>query len=150
MSEFREADRDGREAVATKLDSCIQKLLATDAKLLALNANERAITHKFAEYLAACFPDWQVDCEYDRLLEEAKRLRLHGEWRRVIPDIIVHRRNTDENLLVIEAKKDNDPRGGDADMEKLREFKNQLGYRHAIFLRFRVGDRAGVEIPVWI
>jgi hypothetical protein len=91
-----------------------------------------------------------VDCEYDRLFEEAKRLRIRGELARVIPDIIIHRRNTKKNLLVIEAKKDNDPRGGAADLEKLREFRTQLGYRHAVFLRFRAGENPGIEIPVWI
>ena len=100
--------------------------------------------------LAARFPSWDVDCEYDRLLEEAKKLRLRGEIARVIPDIIVHRRNTKNNLLVIEAKKDNDPRGMGADREKLREFRRQLHYRHAVFLRFRTGENPGIESPVWI
>jgi hypothetical protein len=145
-----DSDEGSKVALAAKLDSCIQKFLGNDAKLLVLNANERAITHKFAEYLVPSFPGWQVDCEYDRLLEETKKLRIRSELRRVIPDIIIHRRNTKENLLVIEAKKDNDPRGNDADLEKLGEFKKQLGYKHAIFIKFRTGEKPGIEIPVWI
>jgi hypothetical protein len=82
-------------------------------------------------------------------LEEAKKLRLRGEIARVIPDIIVHRRNTKKNLFVIEAKKDNDPRGMGAD-QKLREFRRQLHYRDAIFLRVRAGENPGIESPVWI
>jgi hypothetical protein len=140
----------GRNAVAAHVKASIRAFLKNDSNLLALNANERAITHKFAEYLAARFPNWDVDCEYDRLLEEAKKLRLRGEITRVIPDIIVHRRNTKNNLLVIEAKKDNDPRGMGAGREKLREFRRQLHYRHAVFLRFRTGENAGIESPVWI
>lgn len=51
---------------------------------------------------------------------------------------------------MIEAKKGSDRRGGATDIEKLREFRNQLGYRHAVFLRFQTGENAGIEIPVWI
>jgi hypothetical protein len=91
-----------------------------------------------------------VDCEFDRLLEATKKLRIRGELRRVIPDIIVHRRNTKDNLLVIEAKKGSDPRGRDVDLGKLRLFRDQLGYQHSIFLRFRTGENPGIEIPIWI
>lgn len=150
MSKSGDSNEGSTKAVLAKLDSCIQMFLRNDAKLLALNANERALTHKFAEYLATHFPGWDVDCEYDRLLEEAKKMKIHGEFVRVIPDIIIHRRNTKKNLLVIEAKKDNDPRGGAADLEKLREFRKQLRYRHAVFLRFRTGENPGIEIPVWV
>jgi hypothetical protein len=150
MSKSGDSAKNGKNAVATSLDYCIETFLKNDSNLLALNANEKALTHKFAEYLANRFPSWDVDCEYDRLYDEAKKLRIHGELARVIPDIIVHHRNTNENLLVIEAKKDNDRRGASADLRKLREFKKQLGYRHAIFIRFRTGEKPGIEIPVWI
>ena len=150
MSKSGDSEEGNKRAVAAKLDSCIQMFLKNDAKLLTLSAHERALTHKFAEYLANQFPGWDVDCEYDRLLEEAKRMTIRGELVRVIPDIIIHRRNTKTNLLVIEAKKEGDRRGATADLRKLREFKKQLGYRHAIFIRFRTGANPGIEIPVWI
>jgi hypothetical protein len=150
MSKSGDSAKNGKKAVATSLDYCIETFIKNDSNLLALNANEKALTHKFAEYLANRFPNWDVDCEYDRLYDEAKKLRIQGELARVIPDIIVHHRNTKENLLVIEAKKDSDRRGVRADFRKLREFKKQLGYRHAIFIRFRTGEKPGIEIPVWI
>jgi hypothetical protein len=150
VSKSGDVGETSRGVVAANLDYCIQMFLKNDSNLLALKANEKALTHKFAEYLANRFSGWDVDCEYDRLFDEAKRLRIHGELARVIPDIIVHRRNTKKNLLVIEAKKDNDRRGADGDLRKLREFKKQLGYRHAIFLTFRTGENLGIEIPIWI
>jgi hypothetical protein len=150
VSKYGNSEERSRKAVAAKLDSCIELFLRNDANLLGLNANERALTHKFAEYLAKRFPSWDVDCEYDRLFQEAKRMRIRGDLARVIPDIIIHHRNTKKNLLVIEAKKDDDPQGEAADLEKLREFRNQLGYRHAVFLRFRTGDNPGIEISAWI
>jgi hypothetical protein len=51
----------------------------------------------------------------------------------------VHRRNSRENFLVVELKKSNNPEGDDRDIEKLRGFRRQLGYRHALFVRFSVG-----------
>ncbi len=62
------------------------------------------IAHKLAEYLTPRFPKWDVDCEYNRLFDEAKRLNIRGQVVHVIPDIIVHHRDTLDNLLVIEAK----------------------------------------------
>ncbi|MFZ0635268.1 MAG: hypothetical protein WA755_00225 [Candidatus Acidiferrales bacterium] len=150
MNKSGESDEGGKKAVAAKLSSCIRLFLRNDAKLLALNVSERAITHKFAEYLANRFPSWDVDCEYDRILEQAKRLRIRARLARVIPDIIIHHRNTGRNLLVIEAKKDNDRRGEATDLEKLREFRSQLCYRYAVFLRFRTGKNPGIENPLWI
>ena len=139
-----------KRAVAAKLQVCIEALIDKDRKLFALNTREETITHKLAEYLTSQFPDWDVDCEYDRLFDEAKRLRIRGQISRVIPDIIVHHRNTLDNLLVIEAKKNNNPRGARADRTKLRAFREQLKYKHAVFLRLRVGKNPGVDIPVWI
>lgn len=143
-------NQNGKRVVSSKLRTCIQTLLKDDCTLLALNTREETITHKLAEYLAAQFPDWDVDCEYNRLLEETKRLKIHGKLVDVIPDIIVHHRNTLDNLLVIEAKKSNNPKGKRADMLKLRAFRNQLKYKHAIFIRFRVGKNPGIDIPIWI
>src|SRR6266568_9106167 len=139
-----------KRAVAAKLQVCIESLGDKDGNLFALNTREETITHKLAEHLTSQFSDWDVDCEYDRLFHEAKRLRIRGHISRVIPYISVHHRNTLDNLLVIEAKKDINPSGARADMTKLRAFRKQLKYKHAIFLRFRVGKNPGVDIPVWI
>jgi hypothetical protein len=56
---------------------------------------------------------------------------------RVVPDIIVHRRTTKENLMVLEAKP---PSSGNHYDEyaraKLRAYKTELGYRVAAFVKF--------------
>ncbi len=60
----------------------------------------------------------------------------------MFPDIIVHRRFTNENILAIELKKDsNDEQGHD--ILKLRAYRNQLGYHHALFIRLGTGKNAG-------
>ena len=67
--------------------------------------------------------------------------------RTVYPDIIVHHRETKDNLLVIEIKKTScNQLSNDLDVEKLKEYKRQLGYTYAIFVRFKTGgNRVGVN-----
>lgn len=131
-----------------------QRLLDNDAHLLAVDANERSITHKLAEHLQPEFPDWHVDCEYNRDGDKSKRLHLPGEnagsedsdGSTVFPDIIIHRRGTTENLVVIEAKKKSNPTGPEADMVKLAAFKKELGYSLSVSILFSTGSRIGATL----
>jgi hypothetical protein len=134
--------------IEERLDFAIQRLLASDLQLLALDVNERSITHKLATYLQIAFPDYDVDCEYNRCFDEIKTLHVPADnvsWddtqaKTVFPDIIVHHRNTDINILVVEVKKLNG--GNEAfDFIKLQAFRGELGYQHAVFLRFRTGPQ---------
>jgi hypothetical protein len=110
------------------------------------------MTHKFAEYLQREFPDWNVDCEYNRDGDIPKRLlNLFQDDRvrpsddnaaTVFPDIIVHhrgQRGEQANLLVLEAKKSG--ASDELDKFKLEEFMNdhQYNYCHAVLLRFVTG-----------
>ncbi|HGF5711697.1 TPA: hypothetical protein ACF25K_004907, partial [Klebsiella pneumoniae] len=88
----------------------LSELLFNDHDLLSIDANERSITFRFAMYLQLSFPGWNVDCEYNRDGVEPKRLRhleLYPdsedvEAKTVFPDVIVHRRGTQQNHLVLE------------------------------------------------
>lgn len=116
-----------------------------DAYLLYIDANERSLTHKLAEYLQIIFPDWNVDCEYNRDGHTVKAV----DGSVVFPDVIIHHRGTSENLVVIEAKKDttNNARRGD-DIEKLRLLKRKLGYQMALAVIFPVEDTAKCSSPL--
>jgi hypothetical protein len=118
--------------IKRKVEFCIRQLLRNDYHLLEINAHERSIAHKLAEYLQRQFPEWHVDCEYNRHGIGIKKL---GEAR-VYPDIIVHLRNTFFNLLVIELKCSNENYKGD--IEKLKKFTDQNGefkYKLGLFLK---------------
>ncbi len=120
------------EEIKGKVKVCIRQLLKNDHHLLEVGANERSISHKLAEYLQQQFPDWNVDCEYNRHGIQIKKL---GE-ERVYPDIIVHLRNTPINLLVIELKTSNS--SNKDDIEKLKKFTDQKGefkYKLGLFLK---------------
>ena len=73
------------------------------------HVGERSIVFRFGYYLQkqlakSKYKDYNVDCEYNRNGENAKKLNEEHE-KGVYPDIIIHTRsNNDNNLLVMEFK----------------------------------------------
>lgn len=131
----------------------IDALYANDIFLLENDVNERAITHKLAEYLQDAFENWHVDLEYNKYYHDSKvlqeNIRPHpdrtagaddSDSDTVYPDIIVHGRGTGFNLLVMEVRKSTSTRPKDFDMEKLRQYKNELHCKHAFLLVLRCGE----------
>lgn len=148
-----------KEEISRRLARALQKLERQDHYLFVHDLNERTITHRLAMYLQEEFPEMDVDCEYNRVDFEIKRLDFYPantrtddtDAKTVFPDIIVHKRGAKgPNLLVIEAKKTTN-RSGD-DLEKLKAFKSNphLKYDYAIFLQLRTGPEPGVERPEFI
>ena len=141
------------EALEGCIKTAIEAFRHRDSHLLLVNANERAMTHKFAEHLQSALGDeWNVDCEYNRDGEIPKALHNLGRQRvrkddsnadTVFPDIIVHRRGkAGPNLIVIEAKKD---AGSDADdHKKIEGYLLEFGYERAGLLRFITGEQFDV------
>ena len=124
-----------RDDVRQRLDAAVARLIEIDVYLLQADVNERSITHRLAMYLQEEFPEWHVDCEYNRDGHELKQLALDDadpSW--VYPDIIVHVRGSADNLLVIEAKKTNSSVRVDRDRQKLDAFQTQLGYQYTALL----------------
>ena len=134
------------EDVKRKVKICIIILFENDRFLFEVECHERTISHKLAEYLQIVFPEWNVDCEYNRMEFDSKRMHViedcskrkkKGEESLVFPDIIIHRRNTKDNLLVIEIKKNDD---SVCDAEKLKEFTDSNGdfsYKWGLFINFK-------------
>lgn len=132
------------EDILQSLATATQNFLGGEKELLALDVNERSLTHKLAELIQKQFPEWHVDCEYNRLMDAVKRLPRATETssadtdgQTIYPDIIVHRRGTTDNLLVVEVKKSTNNKPGDE--VKLRaltssdgEYQYELGV-HLIF-----------------
>lgn len=117
--------------------SAYDALIRHDQYLLDVDASERSLTHKLAEYIQREFLAWDVDCEYNRDGHEVKM--LDGP---VLPDVVVHRRGTKDNFVVIEAKKSSTVDASN-DIDKLVRFKSELGYEVAIAVTFPVGSAAG-------
>lgn len=136
-----------------KVMVALKNFFETERQLLELNASERSISHKLAEHLEKEFPDWDVDCEYNRQGDRPKTLPKalfndikddDQEAKTIFPDIIVHKRNQPENLLVIEVKKSNSREGDDKDRTKLMAFTDLSGdyrYKAGLFIVFDVENQ---------
>lgn len=114
-----------------------------DSFLLEAGVHERSIAHKLAEYLQDEFPDWHVDCEYnkkgrtDKILDGIQGCTEQKTTGKIYPDIIVHLRNTERNLLVIEIKKNNESDPCDIKkLELLTEPDRGYEYTLGLYLKF--------------
>ena len=144
----------------------IKMLFSNDYWLLINDLSEKSITHKLAEYLQILFTDYNVDCEYNGniksengrkmisiLKEELERKNLlkaneinntddEIACRLVFPDIIIHKRGTNEsNLCIIEVKKSTRDIPFDYDEIKLKayttgKYGNDLRYKLGLFIEF--------------
>jgi hypothetical protein len=119
MRELSQDDFDAvtQERVERAIESAQQRIWDEDRYLLRLDAHERSICFRFAVYLAEQFPEFDVDCEYNRNDAEAsyqkrvrntelfelvrqQRPRLGDEdGLMILPDIIVHIRDKPMNLF---------------------------------------------------
>jgi len=121
---------------ADLLEHAVARFSSEDSVLLELDASERAMVFRLAHYIAqspTIMPPLTVDCEYNRHLADKKKLDhliAFDMSALVLPDILIHQRNSDDyNLVVIEVKKE----GVDFthDRHKLVAFRKQLGYTYA-------------------
>jgi hypothetical protein len=143
--------------LAVKIVKAIRYLLDNDLYLLEVDANERAISHWLGTYIQKLFPEWNVDCEYNRNGHDPKRLGLKVEGvetdddqgRTVYPDIILHKRGG-KNYLVIEIKKRSSHLSNEFDIEKLKRFKLELNYEYALFLMFQTRQNSDLYSFEWI
>jgi hypothetical protein len=134
------------KAVRLQLEKGIDSFLHGEAKLFEALIGERALTGTLALlYLRDMFAPWDVDPEYDRFGDVRKRSPIESRGKSknlrghlVTPDIIVHQKlHPTYNLLAIEAKSEDDPRGDVEDREKLASYLvKPLCYEYAALLIF--------------
>ena len=149
----------GRE-VRLRVETALRQVSVLDRHLLINDANERALRHRLAVKLEKHFDNWDVDCEYDIFEADAKRLT---ELERaltiavmgrplardafgltVYPDIIIHHRKTDENLLALEIRKSSSPVPDEVDRAKLTAWKSDpVAFRYACLVKLEVGLTTG-------
>lgn len=114
----------------------LNDLIEHDYYLLASSAHERSLTHKLGEHLQKR-TSYDVDCEYNRQAYNPKM--LNGKL--ILPDIIVHKRGTNENIVEIEAKRraNNRTAAAKKDIERLKKLTDSssgYGYKVAYFIDF--------------
>ncbi len=168
--EHRFARTDTR-SVLPELSEALASLIERDAVLLERGAAERAVCHRLAVYVEATVnqrrrddESWHVDCEYNLFGSSIGENGAIGSLRKwmvvegiadepdaeqvhsVYPDLIVHRRDTTANLLVIEMKvlrSSTRPKDVEFDFRKLMVFHEPGGsfnYREAVLVLVLPGE----------
>jgi hypothetical protein len=143
-----------REQMRRSIRRALLRLFAQEEFLLEADVAERAIAAKLAEHLAPLFPNHRVDVEYNRHGLDPKAVDLPllcrgGGRRRIFPDIIVHQRGHDnENLLVIQIKKDTNPEPRECDRAIIAAMKRQFRYQTGLLIDLPTGEGAGQRQPV--
>ena len=114
---------------------------------------ERAVSAAISAYFNPAFPDYDVNCEYNRMTDEygmqiPKRIHRNPNDENpssVYPDIIVHQQdNGENNLLVVEIKMQWKNGEKDDDYNKLIGYKKELNYGYALYLE--LGQNGIVEM----
>lgn len=135
-----------------RIQLALEILLELDKFLLENDVHERTIAHRLAIYLEWLFPKWHIDCEYNlhgihiKELPDIRDCDVDKKTDRVLPDIIIHKRNSDKNLLVIEIKKDKESA---CDIKKLELFTKENGkykYRLGLFIKF---NKTNKPLLIW-
>ena len=144
------------QEIKEKVIIALQCFYSNDAYLIEYQVAERALTHKLAEYLQKLFPDYNVDCEYNKVGNgDPKRIDLLMAAQQdcpqdcnkcaankcvVFPDIIVHKRGRDENILVIEAKTAWSGQAQVNDYKKLQALIDSGEYHYQLGVAFRFSE----------
>lgn len=142
------------DAVQNKLKKAIFLVYKNDFHLIDKKAHERAIAHRLALYLEDFFRGWHVDCEYNldhndfkEILNPCdhckgrhkcrKAIKTNDALKKVFPDIVIHIRGQQINLLAIEMKKSNSQGCEKYDKSKLDKYKKWLNYKCTAFIKFK-------------
>ena len=136
-------------------------------------ASEMAIAHRLAVYLEMKLPDYLelaeagvvIDCEYNRHLSDGKRVYIAKELAHIVeqakrtvrddpddsdrcmfsvlPDIVVHKRRTDERNFLVIVKKESNRENRAYDQFKLKAFTlpAQIGYGYVLGATVVVTDK---------
>jgi hypothetical protein len=119
------------------------------------NIGERAVSTALSVLLTPKFPEYNVNCEYNRMTDEhglqiPKRIQLNPydeDPSRVYPDIIVHHQEDGEhNLLVVEIKMSWKNAEKNDDYKKLMACTRELRYSHGLYLEL---SEEGISQMSW-
>lgn len=152
------------EGLQQILQEAIRNLYENDKYLFENKVSERAISHKLACYIGQLVSQraedsvWHVDAEYNRNIDAPKTLISDGQKTCVVPDILIHRRGLnndgdirDNNLLVVEIKKNAKKDGKEKDIYKIKAFINEdpYCYKYELFINFKTRAKATTHKLHW-
>jgi hypothetical protein len=141
-----------------KVVAALKEFYAREAFLFEHDLGERTLTHRLAVHVERQFPDFEVDCDFDRLGPRTLNLP-HGSivstddhlGKSIYPDIAVHQRAIPNNLLAIEVRKTSNHQPVEHDRHKLRALTDPhvwFAYWIGVLLTLGKNHVAAVEIYV--
>lgn len=115
-----------------KVVAALKEFYAREALLLEQDLGERTLTHRLAVQLERQFPDFDVDCDFDRLGPRTLNLPRGSIvstddhlGKSIYPDIVVHQRAVPKNHVAIEVRKASNHQPIEHDRHKLRALTDQ-------------------------
>jgi len=115
------------------------------------HVSERSIAHKLGCCLSNLINEYNVDCEFNRNLDAVKKIGKDD----VIPDIVIHKRGSNkDNLVVIEVKpwwnrKKEDFINDENKLLYLTDSNYQYKYKYGLSLIIKL-NREDTEVKIFI
>ena len=130
------------------------KFLKEEKEIIEIDVNERTLSARLMFHLQTLLLNdnlyketynfYSVDCEYNRMNKDMKKIIQEDNIVNLIyPDIILHKRNSNDNLIAIEMKKicSNNNEAKNKDRIKLKALRNSKGkndFHHILGVYFEV------------
>ena len=146
------------------------KFLKEEKEIIEINVNERTLSARLmfhlqtlllSEIYQESYKEYSVDCEYNRRKEIVKILpkeyrELEKKDKQIYPDIILHQRNSEKNLMIIEMKKTYslDEGGKNENRDRLKfltSLRKENKYKYLLGVYFEVNkfpDKCKIEFFV--
>jgi len=132
------------EQIKLLIEKALRELIKNDGDLIRRDLKEECINHKLACYLEKFLNEllpnhiYSVDVEYNRNHDNPKRIpdKERGE-KLIIPDIIIHKRESNEfNLIAIEAKKKPTRNELQRDKERIKGLIKYYNYKYGCLILY--------------
>ena len=147
-----------------------EKFLKEEKEIIEIDINERTLSARLMFHLQTLllsdiyqesYKEYSVDCEYNRRKEIVKILpkeyrELEKKDKQIYPDIILHQRNSEKNLMIIEMKKTYslDEGGKNENRDRLKfltSLRKENKYKYLLGVYFEVNkfpDKCKIEFFV--
>jgi hypothetical protein len=141
-----------------KIVAALVELYRREQLLFERDLGERTLTHRLAVHIERQFPDFDVDCDFDRLGPRTLNLPRGSIvstddhlGKSVYPDITVHQRDVPNNLVALEIRKDTNHQPVEHDRQKLRALTNpHIWFAYWIGALVTLGRNAVTSSEVYV
>ncbi len=139
-----------------KVVAALKEFYAHEAFLFEHDLGERTLTHRLALHVERQFPDFEADCDFDRLGPRTLNMPRGSIvstddhlGKSIYPDIVVHQRSVPNNLIAIEVRKAGNHQPLEHDRQKLRALTDPhiwFAYWIGVLLTLGKNNVTSVEI----